>query len=189
MDDFIVVDCQYDFIDGTLSCKGGHEAVAGCIRFMENHDVRVCYTSDWHKPSNKSFADNGGIWPVHCVQGTKGASLDEAFCSIKKENCRPSASNIFRKGRRDDVEEYSAFFGHTDDGKRLCDVASNHVYVGGIATEYCVKETVRSLLDNHHKVTLLLDGIAGVNEDDARAALEEMKGWGVKFLSMENGNE
>lgn len=183
MDDFIVVDCQYDFIDGTMACKGGHEAVSGCIQFMETHDVRVCYTADWHTRSNKSFADNGGIWPVHCVEGTKGASLDDAFYSVKKKESRPGPHTIFRKGQNDDIEEYSGFYGYTDDGKRLCDLVSDHVYVGGIATEYCVKETVRALLKGGHTVTLLLDGIAGVNEEDAKAALQEMKDWGIQFLS------
>lgn len=186
MDDFIIVDCQYDFIDGSLGCKGGHEAVRGCIQFMETQDVRACYTADWHRPSNKSFADNGGIWPVHCVAGTKGASLDDAFDSVKKKESRPGAHNIFRKGQDDDVEEYSGFYGRRDDGKRLCDLVSEHVYVGGIATEYCVKETVRALLKGGHQVTILLDGIAGVDEEDAKAALQEMKGWGVRLLSQKN---
>ena len=48
MDDLIIVDCQYDFIDGTLACAHSHEAVAWLVDFINTHEVRALYTSDWH---------------------------------------------------------------------------------------------------------------------------------------------
>lgn len=71
MDSLVIVDCQYDFIDGSLACSGSHEAVAYLIDFINRHEVEVLYTSDWHSPTNQSFTVNGGIWPIHCVAGEK----------------------------------------------------------------------------------------------------------------------
>lgn len=71
MDSLVIVDCQYDFIDGSLACSGSHEAVAYLIDFINRHEVEVLYTSDWHSPTNQSFTVNGGIWPIHCVAGKK----------------------------------------------------------------------------------------------------------------------
>ena len=61
MDSLVIVDCQYDFIDGSLACSGSHEAVAYLIDFINRHEVEVLYTSDWHSPTNQSFTVNGGI--------------------------------------------------------------------------------------------------------------------------------
>ena len=85
----------------------------------------------------------------------------------------------FLKGLRDDVEEYSAFHGMNAEGEALHDVASSHVYVGGIASEYCVKETVLSLLQSGRSVTLLVPGLGWVAEEDHKKALQELKGLGA----------
>ena len=85
MDSLIIVDCQYDFIDGTLACKHSHEAVEAIIHFLNTHEVKALYTSDWHRPSNQSFKRNGGIWPDHCVQGTKEQSLIRNFPRWKRK--------------------------------------------------------------------------------------------------------
>ena len=112
MDDLVIVDCQYDFIDGTLACGHSHEAVKELVDFMNSHKVRALYTSDWHSETNGSFKVNGGIWPIHCVADTKGAELDPAFTKdVKDPGNRPSSENRFLKGRNDRVEEYSAFNG------------------------------------------------------------------------------
>lgn len=183
MDDLVIVDCQYDFIDGTLACGHSHEAVAELVRFINSHPVRCLYTSDWHSPSNGSFKVNGGIWPVHCVAGTKGAELDPVFTEqVKKKENRPSSENRFLKGQDDKVEEYSAFNGVNQEGKRLGDETSSHVYVGGIASEYCVKETVLSLLASGRKVTLLVKGLGYVSEKDHAKTLKELREKGVTLL-------
>ena len=59
MDSLVIVDCQYDFIDGSLACSGSHEAVAYLINFINRHEMEVLYTSDWHSPANRSFKVNG----------------------------------------------------------------------------------------------------------------------------------
>ena len=180
MDDIVIVDCQYDFIDGSLACQHSHEAVQQLVDFINHHEVRCLYTSDWHSETNGSFKIHGGIWPVHCVAGTHGAALDEAFAEkVKVEENRPNKKNLFLKGQRDDVEEYSAFNGVNAEGKALHEVASSHVYVGGIASEYCVKETVLALLQSGRSVTLLKDCLGYVSEEDHKKTLEELKAKGV----------
>lgn len=145
MDSLVIVDCQYDFIDGSLACSGSHEAVAYLINFINRHEMEVLYTSDWHSPANRSFKVNGGIWPIHCVAGEKGSALDRHFfVDIIDVKNRPNEENIFHKGMDDIVEEYSAFHGINKKGIPLGTMVTDHVYVGGIASEYCIKETVLS---------------------------------------------
>lgn len=182
MDSLVIVDCQYDFIDGSLACAGAHAAVAYLLGFMDGADVRVLYTSDWHSPANQSFKENGGIWPVHCVAGTKGAELAPEFSQAAKEEDRPSEANRFLKGRNDEVEEYSAYAGRNAAGVPLSDVVTPHVFVGGIASEYCVRETVLSLLAAGHSVTLLTKGLAWVSEEDHKKNLADLAERGVRLL-------
>jgi nicotinamidase/pyrazinamidase len=107
MDHLIIVDCQYDFIDGSLACSHSQEAVRNIIAFANANDVKCMYTSDWHSKTNKSFKINGGIWPVHCVAGSRGTEVSDEFNQMNDGN-RPGKDNIFYKGKNDDVEEYSA---------------------------------------------------------------------------------
>lgn len=180
MEDLIIVDCQNDFIDGTLACAHGQEAVENLIAFMNTHDVRVRYSSDWHKPTNQSFRENGGIWPVHCVQESHGAALSADFAhALKKEENKPGKANIYYKGTDDAVEEYSAFFGRNTDGRCLGENTSSHIYVGGIALEYCVKETVLAFLEKGIRVTLLRDCLGWVDEKACDGVYEELRGKGV----------
>ena len=130
VDDLIIVDCQYDFIDGSLACQHSKEAVEYLVDFINTHPVRALYTSDWHKETNKSFKVNGGIWPVHCVAGTHGAAVSEDFAKgIKEKANHPGKENLFLKGQNDDVEEYSAFNGVNGEGKPLYDPAKVHTFL------------------------------------------------------------
>lgn len=183
MDDLVVVDCQYDFIDGTLACAHAREAVRYLVNFINQNDVRVLYTSDWHSPQNGSFEKNGGIWPVHCVAGTHGAEIAQEFTKdVERAGDRPSEENRFLKGKDDKVEEYSAFAGENSKGERLGDVVSRHVYVGGIASEYCVRETVLALKEAGHIVSLLVPGLGYVKKEDHEKNLEDLRQLGVLLI-------
>ena len=183
MDDLLIVDCQNDFIDGSLACRHAKEAVRRLIAFADSHDVRVLYTADWHGPQHVSFAENGGTWPVHCVARTRGAAISSAFSEMKKEENRPHAETIFLKGRRDDTEEYSGFGGETESGRKLSEVLSDSVFVGGIASEYCVRETVLSLLASGRRVTMVTAGLGYVDKDAHEASLADLAKRGVILLS------
>ena len=107
----LVVDCQYDFIDGTLACGGAEAAVKKIIEYINAHpDMKVLYSSDWHSPKHCSFTENGGTWPVHCVAGTHGAAIHEAFSqTVLRPEQRPGDATVYHKGTDDGREEYSAF--------------------------------------------------------------------------------
>ena len=65
----------------------------------KNPEIRPLYTSDWHRPSNASFSANGGSWPAHCLQNTKGAELDSLFYHIKEKENSLEEKTAFLKDR------------------------------------------------------------------------------------------
>lgn len=181
----LVVDCQYDFINGSLACEHGEEAVDNIIKFINNNkNYYVCYSCDWHIVANRSFKENGGIWPVHCVQNTQGANLHRKFYEdIENNEQLPSGeSNIFYKGIDNDIEEYSAVNAKNIERKSIKEKINGNVIVCGIASEYCVKETVKELLKEGFKVALYEDGVAYVNENEHKKTLEELKSLGVEII-------
>ena len=75
----IIVDCQNDFITGTMSVKGAKNAVEEIKKFIKNHSKeieKIIFTVDWHPHNHMSFKKNGGQWPSHCVQYTPGACIE-----------------------------------------------------------------------------------------------------------------
>jgi len=180
----VVVDCQVDFIRGTLACRQAEEAVDRIVEYINgNEALEVLYSMDWHSPENRSFVENGGIWPPHCVRETPGAGLDRRFydCLNEKRN-RPGSRNTFRKGTDDLVEEYSAAGAENELGTRLDQVPGHRVTVCGIASEFCVRETVQSFLEMGKEVTLLTGGLGYVEEEGHRKNLEDLKARGVLLI-------
>ena len=106
--EILVVDCQYDFIDGTLACGHSEEAVKNIIAFINaNPSAKIYYSADNHSIRHCSYIPNGGTWPVHCQAGTHGAELHESFFTdIINPSQRPNDSTIYYKGENDSVEEY-----------------------------------------------------------------------------------
>ncbi len=163
----IVVDCQYDFISGTLACINAEQAVANIIEYINaNPNIEVFYSADWHSPNNQSFQVNGGIWPVHCVAGQKGAQIHEAFYTkIQNPLQRPNAQTVFYKGKDDVEEEYSAFAAQNSQGCVLNDMVGQVVEVCGIASEFCCKETALAFYEHGNRVCFLSDCMAYVSEE------------------------
>lgn len=183
MENLIIIDCQYDFIQGTLACMHGKEAVQFLVRWMQRHpEARPFYTSDWHSPSNASFRIHGGPWPVHCVRYTKGAEMDPLFYEALEKGQQPDRGNRFLKGQADEPEEYSAFRAVNGEGKRLCDVLPKTVTVGGIASEYCVRETVMDLLASGRSVSILTKGLGWVQEEKHQAVMKELQKQGAALI-------
>lgn len=176
MKTLIIVDAQVDFISGSLACKGSEAALAHLVALVESDpELKVVYTADWHSSANESFEKNGGIWPVHCVENTEGASLYEGFYKLSREDARPSGANVFKKGKRDDVEEYSGCKGTNDAGDVLEDVVGGELYVAGFASEYCVRETLLGLLEKGHNAALYLPGVAYVDEKDHEKNIADLR--------------
>ncbi len=179
----IVVDCQYDFIDGSLACLNAENAVNNIINFVNSNDLKVVYSMDWHSNENKSFEVNGGIWPIHCVRGERGSQIHEDFAKliVAPEN-KPDAKNAFKKGQDDEIEEYSAYYARNEDGTQINEYIDKEVVVSGIASEFCVRETILELLKNGFKVELLESGIGYVDEKEHHKNLAELKELGVTFV-------
>ena len=181
--EILVVDCQYDFIDGTLACGHSEEAVKNIINFINsNPDAKVFYSADNHSPKHCSYIPNGGTWPIHCQAGTHGAKIHEAFYTdIKNPAQRPNDETIYYKGENDDVEEYSAFEAKNKSGRKLCDVISPEVIVCGIASEFCVRESVLALMKSGRKVEIPVDMLAWVDETGHKKNIAELSEMGVKI--------
>ncbi len=170
MKQLVVIDCQNDFISGSLACENAQEAVDYIVELLKDHpETEVFYTLDWHSPNHMSFQKNGGIWPDHCVQHSHGAQLSEAFQQLPKHQ-QPHENNMFYKGTNDEVEEYSGVQAKNEAGLVLKDGLQPGAYIAGIASEYCVKETVFELLDTVELMVLEL-GLGYVSLDTHQQAL------------------
>lgn len=181
----IAVDFLYDFIDGSLACHHAAEAARNAASFIEGlqkhgDKVQVYFCCDCHPADHCSFKANGGIWPAHCVQGTHGADIHEALRPWQQE------AFMFRKGCNPASEEYSGFEGHNDKGQTLGQALSaagiKHVYVTGIATEFCVQETVKALLKAGFEVTVVTDALGYVNAEGHKEALHNMQQAGAQLV-------
>ena len=174
----LVVDMLYDFIDGTLACGNAEEAVHEVVKYINAHpEERVIYITDYHPANHSSFADFGGIWPVHCVQGTRGGAIHEAFYTdvINPANRPDPARNIFRKGEKVDEEQYSGFESVGPDGRMLSQCVGKDLVISGIATEYCVKNTLMEFLNAGHNIELLVPGLGYVTKDGHDATMKELE--------------
>ncbi|KEJ00538.1 nicotinamidase [Clostridium botulinum A2B7 92] len=181
----LIIDCQNDFISGSLACDNGEIAVKNIINLLNiNKDLKVFYSLDWHSENNKSFKINGGIWPVHCVANRFGAKLEESFYKeLQHKNHSPNNKKIlFLKGKNDYIEEYSAYEGENILGNKINEVLDKDVIVCGIASEFCVKETVEDLIRNGFNVELYIDGVAYVNKKEHEKTLNNLREQGIKFI-------
>ncbi|MFZ5655211.1 MAG: isochorismatase family protein [Pseudomonadota bacterium] len=182
----LIVDLQNDFADpsGSLYVPGG-EALP---RFLNREIARaaaagapVVYTQDWHPPITPHFKKDGGIWPVHCVAGSWGADFHP--------DLERRGELVIRKGTGGE-DGYSAFAVRDPDSGAtaatplaalLAERGVRRLVVAGLATDYCVKETVLDARRLGFPVTVLRDGIAAVNlaPGDGERALAEMAAAGA----------
>ena len=177
----VVVDMLYDFIDGTMACHNGQKAAVAARGFIKAHpEMPVLFVCDHHPADHYSFKDYGGIWPMHCITGTRGAEIEEGLAGYATEEL------TFYKGEDAGTEQYSGFEGANTSGETLDDklqeLGVRRVYVSGIATEYCIKATCSDLLAAGYEVCLLTDALAYVDEDGHEKAIAEMDGMGIKML-------
>ena len=184
----LVVDVQNDFADpeGSLYVRGGELVVPVVNEEIDRADeagALVVYTQDWHPPSTPHFAKDGGIWPVHCVRDTWGAELHPDLRRMKGER-------VFKGTRGEDG--YSAFSvrdpstgARADTG--LEEVLRRHgirrLVIAGLATDYCVKETVLDAARVGFPISVVSKGIAAVdlNEGDGDRALQAIRAAGAEL--------
>lgn len=185
----VVVDLIHAFIDGSMACIGGREAAANTIKLINNHPhAYTLYVCDSHPDDHCSFTQNGGKWCTHAVQGTWDSEIPDAFYDdIKKSiNTPRSYYNIFLKGTNPATEQYSGFNAYNRHYGLLRDNLPKHVIVAGAATEYCVYNTVKDLVEYDHDVTVHLNTLAFTNRSAHLNALEQMGEWGVTLVVHNN---
>jgi nicotinamidase/pyrazinamidase len=166
VDALLIVDFQNDFTPGgALAVPGGDEIAAPLESLLDRFDLVVA-TRDWHPPDHGSF---GNPWPVHCVQGTPGAELHPSLD-------RTQVDVVVDKGQDPEGDGYSAFES-TNLGDLLRERGVDRLYVAGLATDYCVKNSVLDARREGFDVVVLEDAVRGVDVEpgDSERALEEME--------------
>jgi len=178
----IVVDVQNDFCPGgALAVAHGDEVVPTLNKLIDQflkENSPVYKSRDWHPAKTKHFAAYGGTWPVHCVQGTLGAEFHPKL----RDDPR---IEIISKGLGD-KDCYSAF-DETDLAVKLRDQGVNEVLVGGLATDYCVKNTVLDAVKNGFQAKALTNAMRAVDlqPGDGARAIEEMRAAGAEIVNNE----
>ena len=179
----LVVDVQVDFCPGgSLAVQSGDEVVPGLNRLIwefQKRGLPIFFTRDWHPRNHMSFRSQGGIWPPHCVQDTKGA---EFHSGLKV----PAEAEIISKGDDPAKEAYSGFQG-TDLESRLKRGGVDKVVIGGLTTDYCVRQSSLDAIRAGFKVEVVVDCVRAVNAKpgDGERALNEIGRAGARLLTAE----
>jgi nicotinamidase/pyrazinamidase len=175
------VDVQRDFCPGgALAVRGGDEVVPALNRIIatcERFGTPPYYSRDWHPSNHISFRAQGGPWPPHCVQGTPGAEFHP--------NLRvPPHAIVISKGDDPNEEAYSAFQG-TDLERRLMEAGVEMIILGGLTTDYCVKDSTLDALQAGFAVEVLEDCTRAVNvrPKDGEQALAAIQKAGAKLTT------
>lgn len=176
---FVVVDVQRDFCPGgALPVSQGDSVLAVCNLVAHRHREAgrlVVFSRDWHPADHMSFKSQGGLWPAHCVQNTKGAEFHPDL------DVEPG-DLIVSKAIDRERDAYSVFQG-TDLAVLLKTRGIERLVVAGLATEFCVKATVLDAIEMGFEVVVLSDGIAAIEAEfgDAQRALDEMIAAGAEI--------
>lgn len=182
----IVIDVQNDFCPGgALAVEEGDEVVPALNLYIERFQAAglpVFATRDWHPEKTRHFKAYGGLWPPHCVQGSRGAEF-------RADLALPKDTIVVSGGTAPDEEGYSGFDAKDEKGRGLAELLHSlgveRIFVGGLATDYCVKCTVLDGIKHGFKAVLLEDAVRGVNlkPQDSDDALREMAEAGAERIT------
>lgn len=167
----LLVDVQYDFINGSLAVEGAPEVMDAFANYIGAQPKglfdTIVMTADFHPYEHSSFKDNGGLWPVHCVQHTHGASIYQpVFEAVKKQS--PEAQ-VLTKGDDIAVDEYS-IMANEKSAKKLLDLIEGNdiqeIYVAGLCGDYCVGNSIKDLVEAGHgdKIRVLTRYIGNIDD-------------------------
>lgn len=180
-DVLIVIDIQNDFCDGGAVPVEGALALATSLsdlsRRVQSAGGRVIATQDWHADDHVSFAENGGKWPQHCVQGTEGANFHP---DLKM----PVGSIVIRKGTDPKIDARSAFTESTLE-ETLRRHSAERLFICGVPTELTVLETALDARSLGFETFVVDDGIAALTREatEVARAIEKMKTAEVEFVT------
>jgi nicotinamidase/pyrazinamidase len=179
-DALLLVDVQVDFMPGgALGVRNGDAVIAplnAAIARFRAAGLPVYASRDWHPPDHCSFVAQGGPWPVHCVAESPGAGFAPALAL-------PPDVRLVSKATEVERDAYSAFDG-TDLDARLRDDGVRRLFIGGLATDYCVRWTVQDALANGYEVVVLRDAVrpVDVRPGDGARALRAIRQRGARMV-------
>jgi nicotinamidase/pyrazinamidase len=187
-DALVIVDVQNDFCPGGALAVPDGDAVVGVLnRYAERFAAAgapIFATRDWHPARTRHFKAWGGAWPPHCVQGTPGAEFHPRLVL-------PPSTEVVSKGQDPEADAYSAFQGTTADGTAFAAALRRRgvrrLFVGGLATDYCVKATALDALQQGFDVVVLEDAVRAVDvaPGDGERALAALRAAGARMGRLE----
>jgi nicotinamidase/pyrazinamidase len=185
----LVVDMQNDFLPGgALAVPDGDTIVPvinDYIHLFIEADMPVIATRDWHPPETVHFRSGGGNWPAHCIAGTEGAEF-------APDLELPDDVIVMSKGMDPSEDGYSAFLAQDEDGRSLEEILDElgveHIYIAGLALDYCVKASARDAQNQGRDITVLIDATRAVNQEihDAEETIEELVRKGGVLATLEH---
>ena len=185
-DALLLVDPQNDFCPGGSLPVPDGDAVMPVLNAWaaaaEAAGIPIFVSRDWHPPRTTHFKEFGGVWPPHCIQGTRGAEFHPDLRL-------PPSATIVSKGMGETEDAYSAFQARDDQGRPLATLLRErgvrHLYVMGLATDYCVKASALGGLEDGFRVSVVADGMRAVNlqPTDGEQAVEAMRAAGATIVA------
>lgn len=185
----LVVDVQNDFSPGgALAVPEGDKIIPKTNKYIKlfvKKKLPIFATRDWHPVRTRHFKDFGGTWPAHCIQNSRGAQFHPKL-QLPKE------AILLYKGMDPAKDAYSAFQAEDARGINLTHLLKimkiNELYIGGLATDYCVRFSAREALKSGFKVKILIDAVKGVDlsPDDSDKAIKEIVKLGGKLVSLKD---
>jgi nicotinamidase/pyrazinamidase len=181
-DALLIVDLQRDFLPGgALAVREGDAVVPVMNHYIDmavQSGVPVFASRDWHPGNHCSFVSRGGPWPPHCVAHSEGAEFAPGLEL-------PPDAVIVSKATREEADAYSAF-GGTDLDRMLRSRSVHRVWVGGLATDYCVLATVLDARKAGYEVLFLEDASRAVEAKpgDRARAIDQMREAGAVAVSL-----
>lgn len=180
-DALVLIDIQNDFCTGSLAVPDALSIIDKAniyIALFKQNNQPIFATRDWHPKDHSSFKDFGGIWPVHCVQNTFGSMF-------YKDLKLPDSVVIVSKATNPDKDAYSGFDG-TDLDDKLKKIQIRRLFVGGLATDYCVKATILDAVFLGYTTFFLSDAskAVNINPDDEKKSINEMLQAGAILINL-----
>ncbi len=185
----LIIDVQNDFCPGgALGVAGGDDIIPlinEYVGLFQERGLPIIASRDWHPRVTKHFKEFGGVWPVHCVQGSAGAMF-RATLRL------PPDALVFSKGMDPERDDYSALHARSESGtplpKFLAYEGVKKIYICGLATDYCVRQTALEGLRQGFAITILVDAVRGVDLEpgDSERALAEIQAAGARLTTLDD---